>query len=75
MSSQDDIVVLRKFLTHIEADLAKSALEAAQIEAAVSADDAGGLRPGLSMGGVRLLVRREDVGRAVDVLGLGQPLA
>jgi len=40
-----------------------------------SADDAGGLEPGLWMGGVRLLVRQEDVGRAVDVLGLGQPLA
>jgi hypothetical protein len=35
----------------------------------ISADDAGGLRPGLWMGGVRLLVRAEDADRATEVLG------
>ena len=75
MESNDDIVVIRSFLTHIEADLAKSALEGSQIESFVSGDDAGGMRPGLWMSGVRLLVRREDVERATDVLGLAIPLA
>lgn len=65
----DDIVVLRTFATHIEADLAKSALEAAGIDAAISADDAGGTRPHLWVGaGVRLLVRRADAERADEVL-------
>ena len=75
MESNDDIVVLRSFLTHIEADLAKSALEGSQIESFVSGDDAGGMQPGLWTAGVRLLVRREDVERATDVLGLAIPLA
>ena len=75
MASNDDVVVLRSFLTHIEADLARSALEGSQIEAFVSGDDAGGMRPGLWMSGVRLLVRREDVERATEILGLAIPLA
>ena len=75
MESNDDIVVLASFLSHIEADLAKSALEGSQIESFVGGDDAGGMQPGLWMSGVRLLVRREDVERATDVLGLTIPLA
>ena len=46
------------------------ALEAADIEALVTADDAGGLQPGLWMGeGVRVLVRAEDAERAKEILG------
>ena len=67
--AEDDLVAVRTFLNHIEADLAKGALEAAGIESAISADDAGGTRPHLWVGaGVRLLVRREDVERAVEIL-------
>jgi hypothetical protein len=62
-------VVVRTFLNRIEAELAQSALEAADIESIVSADDAGGLRPGLWMGGVRLLVRAEDAEGAGKILG------
>ena len=54
----------------IDAELAQGALEAADIEAMVSADDAGGLQPGLWVGeGVRVLVRDEDVERAREILG------
>ncbi|HET9267051.1 MAG TPA: DUF2007 domain-containing protein [Vicinamibacterales bacterium] len=67
--AEDDLVTVRTFLNHIEADLAKGALEAAGIESAISADDAGGTRPHLWVGtGVRLLVRQEDVERAVEIL-------
>ena len=67
-----ELVVVRTFLNRIEAELARSALEAAEIEAMVSADDAGGPQPGLWVArGVRLLVRAEDVGRAEDILGIG----
>ena len=38
-------------------------------DAMVAADDAGGNRPGLWMGGVRLLVREEDAQEAGKVLG------
>jgi hypothetical protein len=49
--------------------MAKGALEAAGIESAISADDAGGTRPHLWVGaGVPLLVRQEDVERAVEIL-------
>ena len=67
--AEDDLVAVRTFLNHIEADLAKGALEAAGIESAISADDAGGTRPRLWVGaGLRLLVRQEDVEGAVEIL-------
>ena len=55
--SHTELVVVGTFLNQIEAEMAKGALEAAEIESMISADDAGGLRPHLWMGGVRLLVR------------------
>jgi len=68
--ADDDLVVVRTFMNHIEADLAKGALEAAGIESAISADDAGGTRPHLwTSAGVRLLVRRTDAEGAAEVLG------
>jgi hypothetical protein len=67
--SDAELVVVGTFLNHIEADLAQGALEAGGIESMISADDAGGLRPHLSMmRGVRLLVRAEDAERAGKIL-------
>jgi hypothetical protein len=63
------LVVVGTFLNRIEAEIAQSALEAADIKAIVSADDAGDLQPGLWMGGVRLLVRAEDAAQAGAILG------
>jgi hypothetical protein len=63
-----DLVVLRTYLTNIDAELAHGALEAAGIESIVRADDCGGTRPHLWMGGVDLLVWPEDVERADEVL-------
>jgi hypothetical protein len=68
MTRPDDLVVLRTFLNIFEAELAKSALEAAGIASFIRADDAGGLRPHLWMAGVELVVRREDVQQANEVL-------
>jgi hypothetical protein len=64
----DDFVVLRTFLTSIDAELAASALEAAGISAVIRADDCGGVRPHLWMGGIRLLVRAHDATDAAAVL-------
>jgi hypothetical protein len=69
MILRPDLVILRTFLNHVEADLAKMTLEAAGIEALIRSDDCGGLRPHLWMGGVELLVSVEDVERAEEVLG------
>jgi hypothetical protein len=63
-----ELVVVATFLNQIEADMAKGILETADIESMISADDAGGLRPHLWMGGVRLLVRVEDAEQAAKIL-------
>ncbi len=65
-----ELVVVGTFLNKIDAELARGALQASGIESLVSADDAGGMRPGLWMGGVRLLVHSEDVERATEILGM-----
>jgi len=64
-----ELVVVKTFLSRIDADLAKSALESAGIVAIVRPDDAGGTRPGLWMCGVGLLVRAEDLDDARQILG------
>jgi hypothetical protein len=66
--SDAELVVVGTFLNKIDAEIAQSALEAADIESLVSADDAGGLRPTLWMSGVRLLVRSDDAERAQEIL-------
>jgi nucleoside phosphorylase len=65
-----DLVVVRAFGTQIEADLAKSMLESAGIDAMIQADTAGGMRPHLAWGdlGFRVLVREDDAETARDVL-------
>lgn len=63
-----DLVVVATYLTGFDADLARTALEAAGVDCMVRADDCGGLRPHLWMGGVKLLVRREDREKAEEVL-------
>ena len=63
------LVVVRTFGNEIDAELARSALEAAEIDAMVRSDNAGGMRPAMSMSnGVELLVRAEDAKRADEIL-------
>ena len=65
----EKLVAVGTYPNKIDAELAQGALEAANIEAMVTADDAGGLQPGLWMGeGVRVLVRAEDAERAREIL-------
>ena len=64
------LISVRTFLNRIEAELALSALEAAGIEAALSRDDCGGVRPSLWLSGLDLLVRPEDFRRATEILDL-----
>jgi hypothetical protein len=64
-----DLVVVRTFNSRPEADVAKSALDAAEIESMVLGDDAGGLQPGLWEGrGVAVVVNREDEQEAREIL-------
>ena len=62
------LVKVGSFLNRIEAEMAQGALEAADIDSTVSADDIGGIRPSLVMG-MRLFVRSEDAERAEKILG------
>jgi len=67
--SGSDLVVIRRFPDRIEADLARSALEAAGIESLVRADDMGGTRPHMWVSeGVDLVVRAENLAAAREVL-------
>ena len=63
------LVVIRTFLNNVDAELARGVLESAAIESMIQADDCGGVRPHLWMGGVRLLVAAENAARAEEVLG------
>ena len=67
--SDAELIVVGTFWNQIDAELAQGALEAGGIESMISADDAGGLRPHLSLTrGVRLLVRAEDAANAGKIL-------
>ncbi len=67
--TQDDAIVVEKFSTRLEAEMAAGLLEAEGIQALVLADDAGGAYPPLQyVRGVRLVVFSEDEVRAREIL-------
>ena len=67
--NDEKLVAVGTYPNKIDADLAQGALEAGDIEAMVTADDAGGQQPALWMGkGVRVLVRAEDAEKAKEIL-------
>lgn len=64
------LVVVDRFASQAEADLAKSILESASIDAAIQADRAGGMRDHLAWSGFgfKILVREEDFATAHELL-------
>ena len=59
--THSDLVVVHTFGNRQEAEMAKSALDAAEIDAYVRSDDGGGMETGLWAGnGVQIIVRAED---------------
>lgn len=66
--TQDEAVVVEKFSTRMEAQMAAGLLEAEGIYTFISADDAGGTYPPLQHLGVRLIVLPEDERRARGIL-------
>ncbi len=65
----DATVVAATVSDRYEAEVARAALVDAGIEAIVQADDAGGFHPQLStVGGVRILVKAQDLEEAQQVL-------
>jgi hypothetical protein len=67
---ESKLVIVQSFGTAMEAEVAKSALEAAGIAAVIQADAAGGMKPHLawSGGGFRLLVHEKDASDARELL-------
>jgi putative signal transducing protein len=65
-------VVVRRFMSEAEADLAKAILAANGIEASVLRDDAGGMLPSMSlMSEIRLVVAPDDAEAAREMLDAG----
>ena len=63
------VICIKRFSSRLEAEIARGALEAHGIKAAVSADDGGGIRPELAFVlGVRLLIKKENEERALEIL-------
>jgi len=71
-----DLVTIKSFFDRMEAELARSFLEANGIPAIVTADDCGGMRPYMQLGsgGARLLVLREDAHDGLELLRTGFPI-
>lgn len=71
------LAVVDRFASQVEADLAKSALESAGIDAMIQADRAGGMRDHLAWSGLgfKVLVREEDAETAREVLNPSQDMS
>lgn len=73
--SDDEIIVLRKYVSEVEATMAHLVLEAHNIPSAVMRDNAGGMIPSMAiLYPVRLAVRREDADEARRILDTEAPL-
>jgi hypothetical protein len=67
--SDAELVVVGRFNSRFEADVAKSALDAAGLDCMIRSDDAAGMRPALSLtNGVELIVRADDAIAAREIL-------
>jgi Putative prokaryotic signal transducing protein len=65
----EEVVVLRTYVSELEARLAATILEANGIAAEVLADNAGGAYPSMALVyPIRLLVRAEDAALAAEIL-------
>jgi hypothetical protein len=70
--NEPEFIVFRTYLNHFEADIARTALEADGIECFIRSDDCGGMRPHFWLAGVELLLYRDDVEHAEEILGKEQ---
>ena len=65
------LVVVSTFLQRHEAEMAKGLLDEKKIKSIITADDCGGVRPGMSFGSaIKLSVRKADEEKAKKVLSL-----
>lgn len=68
----DELAVVERYISEVEANMSRSILAAEGIEVMVVSDDAGGMYPQLHLPlGLQLVVRRHDLERAREILGVG----
>jgi hypothetical protein len=65
-----DLVVIARFRSTADAEIAKGILDEAEIESMIRADNAGGMYP--AIGEAELLVRTEDSQKANEELNRGR---
>jgi hypothetical protein len=77
MAADTNLVVVGAFATEVSAEIARTALASAGIDAMIRADSVGRMRPHVAWatGGFRLLVREEDEADAREVLESPDPAA
>ena len=69
---QEELVVVRTYAYRHEAEVGRSMLEGHNVDAVISADDAGGVQPALGAAtGARLMVKRRNEHKARQLLGRG----
>src|SRR3972149_1290496 len=69
MPTKDKLIVIRRFGTEIDAQVAKAYLDSKGIDSIIEKDDVGGLNPNFQMtSGVSLIVRQRDEKKAVKLL-------
>jgi hypothetical protein len=67
MSSQHELVTVSTFNSLADAQIARGILDEVGIQSLVRSDNAGGMYP--SLGSTDLVVRAEDLEKAMDALG------
>lgn len=68
-STDSDTVIIARFVTRHEGEIAQGFLLDAGIPAALFSDDAGGMEPQLAfIRPARLVVRRDDLDEAIELL-------
>ncbi len=69
MPTKDRLVVIKTYVTEIDAQVAKAFLDSKGIDSIIEKDDVGGLNPNFQMtSGVSLIVREQDKTKAVKLL-------
>ena len=73
--AETNLVIVGEFNGEAEAEIAKSALEAAGIDAMIQSDTAGHMRTHIAWSGAgfRILVREEDATAAREILKIEIP--
>jgi len=66
MSNTTEVVVVSTFRSTADAEIAQGVLDEIGIESMIRSDNAGGMYPALA--GADLLVRAEDVDKAIEAL-------